>query len=110
MILSQQIKEALNLEAYLELTIKNGEVISGKWLMMEPQVISNSSLGDLTVTCNEVTSRIYEGNLPEDNEKLEDLRCAYIFSSLDQVLDFNWVAKQNDSYYLYEKILGIIEI
>lgn len=88
-IMTDHIKEQLGVTDYVELVIKNDQIIRGKWLMFEPK-ISDSKHGELTKPYNEVLDKIFELSVKPD-ARLSNLECAYIFNSLDDKLDFNWV-------------------
>ena len=96
-LLTKEVKEKLGVEAYVQLTIKDGIIVHGKWLMIQPQVVFNNTPEDLTTEFYESSSELKE-NL-EPGVQLENMACAYIFRNKDEVLEFKWVGY--DEQYLY---------
>lgn len=97
-ILSQEIKETLEIENFLELTIKNEQIISGKWLMLTPQVVIHEK-EVFTTEYNEVLSFLSD-SLKGEEGKLENLECAYIFEKQNSILKFAWVScKEGEIFY-----------
>lgn len=99
-ILTKEIKEQLGIEAYVELTIKDGIITHGKWLMIQPQVVFNNTPEDLTTEFYESSSELKE-NL-ELGAQLEDMACAYIFRNKDEILEFKWVACDEQYFYIVD--------
>lgn len=88
-ILSDHIKEQLDVRAYVELVLKDDEIIRGKWLMLEPETINNEK-GAFAIQYDEILNKIQEERM-DDEKKLSMLECAYTLNSLDDILSFGWV-------------------
>lgn len=102
-ILSDEVKEALEVSAFLELAIKNSEIIRGKWVMLEPVSESNTSQNpNLNVNVfrkesTEAISDILEQVAIEEDGifELESLECAYIVEDIQEAMQFGWVGYYN---------------
>lgn len=97
-VLSDPVKEVLGMEAFLELAVKNSQIIRGKWVMLEPVPQRSPGrdqsvkLGIFKKESNEAISDLLEEVEAQDEAfELEDLECAYIVESLQSVLTFDWV-------------------
>lgn len=89
-LLTERIQTQLGIKAYVELTMDHSELVSGKWLMLEPFVF-NSTLNTLSTEFYEAVSLFSEVE-GEKGEKLSDMACVYVLDSLDSVAAFKWVA------------------
>lgn len=86
-ILSDEVKKELEINSFLELGIKNSEVSSGKWIMLEPEPTGESTIIETEST--EAIDQIYEKY--EMQFKLENLECTYLINQIDEDADFKWV-------------------
>ena len=99
MILSDQAKEELEVNAFLELSIKNSEITRGKWVMLEPVSVIHPDLSETTNVgifqeeSNEAISDILEQVAIEEGNpfELEDLECTYIIEDIRKGIKFDWV-------------------
>lgn len=90
--LSDTIKEGLEINAFLELIIKNSEITKGKWMMVVPEEIKQSQ--KIKTSALEALERIYEHSniAPEESVfELDDLECAYVFDNINGVGKFDWI-------------------
>lgn len=112
-ILSDQAKKELGVNTFLELVIKNSEIIRGKWIMLEPvpMIAPEASSYINTIAfqkeSNEAISNILEqveiGE--EETFELEDLECSYIIEDIGESLKFDWVGyRDGDPILVNEKI------
>lgn len=121
-VLSEQAKEELEVSAFLELAIRNSEIIRGKWVMLEPvsrsypnpnpnlnlnvnafQKESTDAISDILekVEMEEKVDIEGEVEIEEDSTfELEDLECAYIIGDIREAMQFGWVG-----YYKEDPIL-----
>ena len=109
-VLSEQAKEELGVSAFLELAIKNSEIIRGKWVMLEPVSRSypnpnanlNLNVNAFQKESTDAISDILEQvEIEEDSTfELEDLECAYIIGDIREAMQFGWVG-----YYKENPIL-----
>ncbi|MBQ1275473.1 MAG: hypothetical protein IIY08_08845 [Cellulosilyticum sp.] len=90
-ILSETVKRSLNIESFLELGIKNSEVISGKWLMY--QIEHTNEDAQITMESKDAIEAVYEnsGLLELEAFKLDDLECAYILNNTSRPVAFEWL-------------------
>lgn len=86
-LLTEQFKEELGINAMLELVIKNNQIVRGKWPLLEIEVDSERAQekGELTKDFKSVIDDVYE------EQELDDLRCSYIINSINEPITFNWV-------------------
>lgn len=93
--LSDEVKNQLGISAFLELRIKDSDITSGKWVMLEavPNHVMNSNFYEFTKESNEAIDEIMEieGKLPGRNFKLKDLQCVYWVSDMDKSVGLEWV-------------------
>lgn len=104
-ILSDQAKEQLGINSFLELGIKNSEVTSGKWMMLEPYEMVNSAT--VKMGSSEAINAIYEhsGLIEFDEYQLDDLDCVYRIQDIQKKSEFGWVGFYKDQpVYAIEKI------
>lgn len=121
-ILSEQAQAELEVSAFLELVIKNSEIIRGKWVMLKPvsesylnpnqnlnfhvnafQKESTEAISDILeqVEMEEKVDIEEEVEMEEDSPfELEDLECAYIIEDIREAMQFGWVG-----YYKENPIL-----
>ena len=104
-LLSQEVKEKLGINAFLELVIKNSEIVSGKWMMLEPSLAQEEI--NITTESIEAINQIYEnsGLLEMQDFALDGLECAYIVKDIHQSVDFDWVG-----FYKGQPILPVEKI
>lgn len=101
-VLKENVKEELEIDAILELVIKNNQIVSGKWIVLEIDIDSEGGLnkGEFTIDFNTAIGNMdKEYNESEEIGLLQDLQCSYIIDSLDQRLKFGWMARYNDDLY-----------
>lgn len=91
-ILTEQFKEELGINAMLELVVKNNQIVKGKWPLLDIEVDSQNAQdkGELTKDFKSVIDEVYE------TEELDDLRCSYIIESCSKPITFNWVITYNE--------------
>ena len=89
--LSDTIKEGLEINAFLELTIKNSEITKGKWVMLVPEEIDRTQ--KINISALEALECIYEhSGIPEESVfELDDLESAYVFDNINGVGKFDWI-------------------
>lgn len=108
-ILSDKAKEELGVNAFLELAIKNSQIIRGKWIMLEPVSETYPNYGQnsneklFQKESNEAISNILEQVETKEGDtfELEGLECAYIIEDIREVMEFDWIG-----YYDKKPILG----
>ncbi len=90
-VLSDTVKSQLGVNSFLELGIKNSEVISGKWIMLEFQEIGAAV--HISMGSSEAINEIYENSgLTEIDEfKLDDLDCTYWIKEPEKESEFGWL-------------------
>ena len=97
-VLAEKIKEEMEIDDFLVLTIKNNEIIRGRWLMLVPRNF-NDSIQNFDVEYNDFKNANVDV-LGTANVEFDDLECAYTFESLDNVLNdilrFGWAMPQID--------------
>lgn len=100
-ILSQKAQEALGIDCFLELSIKNSEVTGGKWIMLQPVATDESR--EIETESNEAIEAIYEnsGVLQDQLFTLDSLECAYIVKDINKIVDFEWIG-----FYMKQPILS----
>ena len=96
MILTNDAKRQLGINAVLELRMKQGEVVKGKWLMLIPEETQQYDV--MTMESKQAIETIYEQNIQweDDKSELNDLTCAYVISDFSKPAEFEWVG-------IYEK-------
>ena len=94
-LLSNRAKSQLGIEAFVELNIKNSEIISGKWLMLVPEHLEEEQ--EVTMSSLEAYEAIYEHTkISEANAfVLESLECAYMIEDINKAADFDWIGIYN---------------
>jgi len=104
-LLSEMVKRKLGINAFLELGIKNSEITSGKWLMVEPEFTQEEV--QITMESTEAIGKIYEesGLLEVEAFQLSGLECAYIVQDIERSVAFKWVG-----FYKSQPILTIEKI
>lgn len=97
-ILDKKIKEEMEIDDFVVLTIKNNEIIRGRWLMLIPSNFNNA-MQNFDLEYNDFKN----ANVDESggaNGKFDNLECAYTFESLDNVLNsplrFGWEIPKTD--------------
>ena len=93
-ILDQKIKEEMEIDDFVVLTIKNNEIIRGRWLMLVPRTFNNE-IQNFHFEYNDFKNANL-GELSRANGKFDNLECAYTFDSLDNVLRFGWEIPETD--------------
>ncbi|WP_054742695.1 hypothetical protein [Cellulosilyticum ruminicola] len=90
--LTNQFKEALNINAMLELVVKNNQIVKGKWPLLDIELDSEHSQqkGELTRDFKSVIDELYNG------KTIEELTCTYIIESIDKPIMFNWIIKYDE--------------
>lgn len=86
-ILSDEVKQKLEINGFLELGIANSEVRSGKWIMLEPELTGDSIIIETEST--EAIDQIYEKY--GEQLQLDSLDCTYIINDLNESADFKWI-------------------
>lgn len=91
--LTDQFKEALGINAMLELVVKNNQIVKGKWPLLEIGIDTEHAQqkGELTKDFKSVIDELYSG------EAISELRCAYIIDSIDKPITFNWIITYDES-------------
>ncbi|MBP3886696.1 MAG: hypothetical protein J6F30_03420 [Cellulosilyticum sp.] len=104
-VLSEQAKAQLEVSAFLELGIKDGEITSGKWIMLEPFEVGELVIEEMS--SSEAINAIYEnsGLIELETFKLDSLECAYILEDIQKESEFEWVG-----LYLGQPITTIAKI
>ncbi len=92
-LLTERFKEAVGVNAMLELVVKNNQIVRGKWVLMDIEVDSEGAQrkGELKKGFNSVIDDVYKG------QKLQDIRCSYIIDKIDAPITFNWVIKYTNN-------------
>ena len=89
-VMEDKVKEQLELNDYVEIVVNNADIIRGKWLMLEPEVIGNER--EAFTIQSDVPLNLIHDEKEEESMRLSKLECAYIFHSLEEsVLNFEWV-------------------
>lgn len=103
MILDPEVKEQLGLEHMVELTIKDAQMIGGKWSIRELQTISG--YGDIGMNVikrgyGDPINKMYAG-LQEGQEipLLEDIATVYEVQDLDKPIELKWGVFYDEMWY-----------
>ncbi|MDF2614101.1 MAG: hypothetical protein K0S71_1887 [Clostridia bacterium] len=105
MQLTNPVKEELGLDHILEITIKNNQVIKGKWsiLRIEPKESTDADSGDGTDTVprgfDEIVDTMYELYVPDGYETLDAVQCQYIMSTTEGKMNLDWVVQYLGDWY-----------
>ncbi|MEG0326020.1 MAG: hypothetical protein RR324_07390 [Cellulosilyticaceae bacterium] len=102
-IVSPSVKEELGLNHMVELTIKDGQIIGGKWSIRELQSISNYeeiSMKEIKIGYGDPINKMYAG-LQEGQETplLEDIATVYEVQELDKEIEMKWGVFYDEMWY-----------
>lgn len=112
-IFGEKVKEELEIEAPLEITVKNNQIVQGKWIMLkvmartEQKKIHNSVIevqGELTTDINTVINKVYDQDTSDGYRKelMTYLECAYVITDLRSKPRFNWAVLYDNQWLYYE--------
>lgn len=103
-LLSEAVKDELGLEAIMELTIKNNQIVHGKWSMLRIEVSERvMDLGELKEDYNTVISDFYarEEVYEDEPDSIQDIQCSYRIEGLQEPIRFGWtIYYKGHIYYL----------
>ncbi len=104
--LTQKVKEELGLDHILEITVKNNQVVRGKWSILNIEAYDKTATTYATDKVlrgfDEIIDRIYESPSKSQYEPgmLDFVQCRYIMDTAKGKLKMNWLAfYQNNWYY-----------
>lgn len=102
-ILSPVVKEKLGLKHMVELTVKDGQIIGGKWSIRELQTVSNYeeiSMKEIKIGYGDPINKMYAG-LQEGQETplLEDIATVYEVQDLDKEIEMKWGVFYDEMWY-----------
>lgn len=102
-ILEPKVKEELGLDHMLELTIKDSQIISGKWSIRELQTVSHYGLvatKDIKIGYGDPINKMYAG-LQEGQETplLKDVATVYEVQDIDKPIEMKWGVFYDDMWY-----------
>lgn len=93
--LSDDIKETLQINDFVELVVKNNEITRGKWILVRPEAdeVTNSNFYELTKEANEAINDIMEqvGVTVREGFTLENLECIYYIEDLSKSTGLEWM-------------------
>lgn len=94
-LLSDALKERLDIDEILELTVKNNEVVQGKWLMFNIST-ENGEVGKITDSIDTVLDNAYDRF---DIANIDYLQCAYVVEGINKVSDVHWSVVYEDEWW-----------
>ncbi|WP_069999244.1 hypothetical protein [Cellulosilyticum sp. I15G10I2] len=101
--LTHQVKEELGLDNILEITIKNNQVVRGKWSILDIDVYDGAALVTDKVSrgFDEIIDSMYERYLKDKYNagQLDALQCRYIMDMTEGKLKFNWLVCYEGRWY-----------
>ncbi len=101
--MKEEVKKQLGLDSTLELTIKDNQVIKGKWILLDIKTVGyqgtvaediTRSYGEIFDAMNNMGVKKGAGTL-----KLSNLECSYIVNQLESDLEFDWLVTYGNKWY-----------
>ena len=101
--LTNDTKSKLGIGHILELTVKEGQIISGKWSILNigPYDEVSPVKDQLKRSFGEVVDTMYEKYVKKEYEeqKLDVVQCRYIMSSIEGRMTLDWVVSYQNKWY-----------
>jgi len=103
MQLSDAIKDKLGLDHILEITIKNNQVIRGKWSVLKIEEDARTNYGTAKVSrgFREIVDEMYEVYIKnkDANSPLEAVQCQYVMDTTNGEMNLKWVVLYQNKWY-----------
>ncbi len=101
--MKEEVKKQLGLDSALELTIKNNQVIKGKWILLDIKPVEHqgSATEDITRSYSEIFDAMNNMGVNKGTGtlKLSNLECSYIVNQLESDLKFDWLVTYGNMLY-----------
>ena len=102
-LLTDDAKAELKTNEFLELAIKSNQIVRGRWLMLELEMV-NKDVASYKELTREVKGAINDTlqlcNISDlEVNPLEYIECAYIVESVEAKIDFDWAALFEGEWY-----------
>jgi hypothetical protein len=100
--LSPEVKKHLGIESMIVLTVKNKQVISGKWSILELR--EARGVHAFTTEYIEVINKMYQViEIEEDQDiVIDSLECVYVIESLTRPIELQWSAVVDGRRYYFK--------
>ncbi len=101
--LTKKVKEELGIDQILEITIKNNQVVSGKWSVLDIEPAEEPGLlkGKLLKEYGAVIDQVFERYVQDKNEidQLDIVQCRYIIDMTKGKSHLNWIVLYKNNWY-----------
>lgn len=102
-VLTEEAKTQMGVEHMIELTIKDYQLIGGKWSIRELVVdedMQGPIVRELPVSYSEPINKMYTGLPPEMSiPRLEDVQVVYVIEDIDRQMDIKWGVFYEEMWY-----------
>lgn len=94
-ILSEPLKKQLGIDEFLELTVKNNQVVQGRWLVFNA-ISTNGTAERFTESIDDMMDYTY---VKQGTTNVDYLQCAYVIKEMNEPAYLHWIAEYKNKWW-----------